>query len=281
MLFQMCKERHRQTPIKLRTIVVIVAVLLFGNFFSETHVLSAYEAKAPAHIKKPIWKSVLPYLLPETHPAKPKLDAIFSSQRALLNLKTLEKAGFRNPKPRKYTHLIVTSHPDLEGYVIKLYVDAQRYYKDTPEWKYWILRIQGAHAIEHEIQRRGLQEYFKVPKKWIYAVPGKPQPSEEYLTKNFILIEEDMDLCTSKMNHSLWKGSTTDKELLQSLYSLLEDLGLKDCAKPDNVPFSIDGKIAFIDTQTWGEWPVLYEKLTPFLSKEMKAHWKKLTKGAR
>jgi hypothetical protein len=48
----------------------------------------------------------------------------------------------------------------------------------------------------------------------------------------------------------------------------LRKLGLNDCAKPDNIPFCSDITIAFLDTQTHHQWPILYHRLTPYLSLE-------------
>ena len=88
--------------------------------FHTTDLLS-YER--PSHISQDVWKSVFPYLLPENHPAKAILDQIFSSSRAILNLKTMKKAGFIDPFPENRTHVIVCTHPDLSGYIIKTYLD--------------------------------------------------------------------------------------------------------------------------------------------------------------
>ncbi len=87
-----------------------------------------------------------------------------------------------------------------------------------------------------------------------------------------------MDLYDSDQNYEIWKSDQVTEELLTDFYTLCEELGLKDCAKPENAPFSKDGRIAFIDTQTTQAWPVRYKKLTPYLSEERQVLWKKLTR---
>lgn len=223
-----------------------------------------------------IAKLVDPYLLPEHHPVKASLDRLFSENRVILNLKNLQKAGFNKVKPRKFTKLIVTKHPDFPGYVFKLYLDAQGFHKDLPEYHYWILRIQGVEKIRQEIAVRGLEHYFKVPKKWIYALPRKPVPPKGYANKHYILVEEDMDILANEENKELWKSDYVTRDLLNELYGILKTVGLHDCAKPDNIPFARDGRIAFIDTQSHGM-EVEYKKLNPFLSKENLIYWKTLT----
>lgn len=232
----------------------------------------------PKKLEQQIWNMAAPYFLPENHPVRPALDEIFSASRATLSIKALKKAGFLNPKPRKWTHLIVTRHPQVPGYIFKIYLDSQRYFKEKPEYIHWIERIQGVLAIQNEIEKQGWQDTFKTPQKWIYPLPEEPAPPKEFVRKYFILVEEDMDLYSDQENYSLWKSEAVTFQKLDRFYHLLKKLGLHDCAKPDNAPFSRDGKIAFIDTQSAFEWPVLYKKLEPYLSEDKRDYWKRLTK---
>lgn len=218
-----------------------------------------------------------PYLLPENHPVKPLLDALFGSARATFSLESLEKAGFPKSSPRKFSKLIVTKHPAIPGYVFKIYLDAQRYHKDQPEYISWILRIQGAELVRSEIVQAGIEAFFKVPKKWIYILPKHPKPKDSYYPKFTILVEEDMQILPKKENEELWGSSYVTEGLLNQLYLLLKKVGLYDCAKPDNIPFSRDGKISFIDTETFGKSSVSYEDLCNFLSKPNKIYWENLT----
>lgn len=219
------------------------------------------------------------YLLPEDHPIKPFLDSVFTSFRATFNLSTLKKAGFKKAKPRKYTKLIVTKHRGLPGYVFKLYLDAQRYHKDLPEHHMWVLRIQGAEKIRKEIVNRGYEKWFKVPRKWIYALPKHPSPPIGYYTKRYILIEEDMEIFPNDENKTMWSSDYVTQEFLDALFVILKNVGLNDCVKPDNIPFSIDGRAAFIDTQSHGE-KVSYKNLCPYLSDSNRAYWKTITNGS-
>lgn len=250
---------------KMLTLIITLCCLTFQTY-----------SEIPQYLEKPIWKKVAPHLLPNDHLIRESLDQLFSSDRVILNLKTLEQAGFKKCKPRKFTRLLVTTHPDFPGYIFKLYVDAQKYYKQLPEYEYWLMRIHGAQLIEQEILRLGLQTHFKVPKKWIYNLPEDPAPPEEFLRKNFILVEEDMSLFSDKENAEYWKSDSVTQTYLEGLFIILKNIGLHDCVKIDNIPFSKDGKIAFVDTQTFHEWPVRYKDLTPSLSPNNQSYWKKL-----
>jgi hypothetical protein len=219
------------------------------------------------------------YLLPDNHPIKSSLDSIFSQSRACLDIKSMKKAGFANPKPRKFTRLIVTSHPLLKGYIVKLYLDAQRHYKRKTELGHWSARILGAHYIREYIDKNNLHHLFKIPHKWIYRLPDMPKPPRELNRKEYILICEDMQILDRKQNQEAWSSNAVTPELLSHLYNMLNDLGLHDCGSIDNIPFTTDGRIAFIDTETYGEWPVNYKRLSQHLSLEMKTYWTGLIKN--
>lgn len=236
--------------------------------------LSLLQAGQPS---KKIKAAVAPYLLPSDHPIKPIVDDLFTSSRVILNIKSLKAAGFNAAKPRKFTKLIVTTHPALKGYIFKLYLDAQRPHKDKPEHAFWILRVRGAEKVRCEIKRRGVEKLFKVPRKWIYALPKQKIPTG-YDQKFYILIEEDMDIFSDRKNKRLWASDFVTPTLLRHLYDILKAVGLKDCAKPSNVPFGKDGKIAFVDTQSFGSKAVPFDKLTPSLSPKNQEYWKKATR---
>ncbi len=245
--------------------------ILLSYFFCLTLTLDAHSPS------KEVRLAVQPYLMPSDHPIKWALDELFSAERVTLNQKTLIEAGFTHSTPRHFTKLIVTKHTAFPGYIFKLYLDSQRPHKNFSEDYFWVLRLEGAEKIRHEIAVRGLEHLFKLPKKWIYALPKRPLPDEGYYTKYYILVEEEMDLCSSQENKALWKSLFVTPELLDPLYLLLKKLGLRDCAKPDNIPFSKDGRIAFIDTETHGKKKVPYSRLTPYLSEDNQAYWEALT----
>lgn len=244
--------------------------LLSSDFVRSDEVNNAFSERVSNHINS--------YLLPENHPVKQQLDLLFSNSEVLINTETMRNAGFIDPKPRKWTHLIVTRHPDFPGYVFKVYTDQQEYHKGMPEHHWWIIRIMGAEKIRKYVEENDLEHFFKVPHKWIYSLPPATSQNAMFLKKHFILIEEDMEIYEDAVNENLWRSEAITKDFLFSLYCVLESQGLRDCAKPENIPFSRDGRVAFVDTQTWKEWPVSYKKLTPYLSPSMQRHWKDIIK---
>lgn len=229
----------------------------------------------PDYVSEEVWRAVTPYLIPEEHPIKKKLDAIFSKQRAIGDLKSLKRAGFQDNQPQPCSKIIVTTHKSIKGYIFKLYLDTQPYHHATPEYLCWMRRIQGAELIRREIEKQGWQFFFKVPHKWIYPLPPSPTASKEQLQKNFILVAEDMDILDNKENAIKWSSTEVTEYQLDMLYHLVSTLGLLDSCRIKNIPFSHDGKIAFVDTQSSHHWPVHYKNLTPKLHPSLRSYWQK------
>lgn len=230
-----------------------------------------------AKLPQKAWETVASHLIPEEHPLKKKLDRFFSRERVTFNKETLKNAGFSNWTPREATRLIVAKHPEFPGYIFKLFLDVQRYHHSRPEWELFSLRVIGANLIREEIAKQGWEDLFKVPKKWIYALPQYPKPPKGYLPKYFVIVEEDMELLSDDQNRTKWKSDEVTFEQLSCLYHILAKYKLVDCTKIDNVPFSIDGRIAFIDTQSFNRGRVSWKKFKGFLSSENKTSWTSLT----
>lgn len=229
------------------------------------------------YVDKKTWSRVSDFLLPDDYPIKQQLDFIFSSSRAFYDLQSMLDAGFEPASPQHHTQIIVTRHPLLTGYVIKAYLDIQSYHSGKPEHYFWIKRATGASLVKKSIERHGYQHLLKVPKKWIYLLPDHPSPPAECVRKMFILVEEDMNLYDNFTNEMFWGSTFITKELLDAVYTVVTELGLFDCAKPANCSVSKDGRLAFVDTQSYFVKPVRYDKLTPYLSPPMQQYWIELT----
>lgn len=248
-----------------------------SKYFPDTP--NTTEINPSIYVSDEVWMEVRDFLMPKNHPIKKQLDQIFSRSRALCDKESMKLAGFYPAKPQHHTKIIVTTHPELTGYVIKAYLDDQEYHSNKPEHYFWIKRSKGARLIREFITTQKYENYFKVPKKWIYLLPDEPSPPSNYLRKMFILVEEDMELVDKKTNKKLWGSECVTEELLTALFTITTELGLFDCTKPDNCPFSIDGKVAFIDTQSYHKRHVKYHKLTPYLSPPMQIYWQELIKN--
>lgn len=216
-----------------------------------------------------------PYLLPEHHPIKHKLDRLLADPEILNSEESLKKAGFDLSKSQhQANHVKVAKHRKLKHYLLKAYTNDQLVGDESFAF---VRRVTRAEIIQEAIDRLGYGAYFKVPRKWIYLLPHATFSSEQ---RQCVLVVEDMHVFDDEMNAFLWKNAQwITQEKLFALYTLLSEEGLVGSIYLDNIPFSIDGKIAFIDTEHVHVWPVPYNRLTRHLPKELCAYWKGLTTG--
>lgn len=248
----------------------------FFSWFILFLALSAPLRGTLEEISKQDWKQINAYRIPEGHPAKQKLDQICSSARVFANLDAMRAAGFANAKPQHHTRIIVTRHPDLPGYVIKAYLDDQAYHSEQPEYYYWLKRVEGSRRIQKTIDENNFGHLLKVPRKWIYQLPENPAAQEGTLAKHFILVEDDMNIVGRKKNIRMWRRCATE-ELLYALKVVMLKDRFHDCAKPANCPFSVDGRVALVDTQSFDKSHVKFFKLNKALSQPMQQFWFSIT----
>jgi hypothetical protein len=134
--------------------------------------------------------------------------------------------------------------------------------------------------MRREIAHLGQQKKFKVPQKWVYAVPYRQTVGRVRQRQDFILVVEKMPLVSDAKNAFLWREKCTKRQL-STLFTLVTKLGMSDSAKAANAAFCHNGSIAFIDTESFGLWPVEYHKLSLGLSLRLKNLWHRLIDRAK
>ncbi len=232
-----------------------------------------YNYERNPHVPPDVWARVSPYFLPSNHPIKEKLDQIFSEFRVSLNKEMMRIAGFEQPEHRQFSGAIVSQHPLLRGYYVKVYTDDR---EGVNEWHQWLIRIEGANNIQATIDKYKLNKLFKVPKKWIYPLPAEPSPPRDYLRKNFILVVENMRTLTYEDNFVKWRSRSMTQDRANALFLIMKENGLNDCIHPFNVPFCRDGKQAFVDTENHHKWPIHFEIMLDYFSPQIADHWRRL-----
>lgn len=224
-----------------------------------------------ALVSEEVWQQIHPFLLPDNHPIKKSLDQIFRQSRVLESTSMMKLAGF-DLITHTQNSMKIASHPRLKGYLIKAYLDSE----NVQEWLLWKRRIEGAQVIQKSIDQHGFGAIMKVPKKWIYPLPPKPKSKAAH-PRQFILVVEDMRLLSNKKNLAAYKKKITP-EKLDALYILFTENLLIDSVFADNVPFSKDDKIAFIDTEHFNDTtqPLRLYRFAQYLSPQMHAYWEAL-----
>lgn len=239
--------------------------------FDTAHLLKGRYVQSP-YVETIVWNYVQPFFLPENHPVKPKLDRLFS-KRVTQSSSTLKKAGFTQPDPMKFSKTIVSPNKNVPGYMFKFFCDDQ---KGISDWQRLFYRVTGAIYIQDALNRYNINHLFVVPSKWIYPLPAEPSPPANMERKNFIVVEDKLDIYTGSENNKMWKSPIINPVTLTWIVFLLQELGLSDSPYNFNMPITKDNRISFIDTEHHHKWPVPLYKLWSYLSSDMGSFWNEL-----
>lgn len=216
---------------------------------------------------------IKPYLMPSNHPAKEALDFIFTRSRPTKDLDAMIDAGFDIVSVRPYSFAVIAKHPDIPGYLEKVYLDSEKRKKNGKEgWEWLVHRCEGAENIRKLIKEKKLK-YFTVPDKWIYVLPKLARHNEKATGQPIILLATDMHLVSQEESERAWKTIIT-KAHLDELYIILSN-GFASSHVSWNIPYSKSGKFTCIDTEHPKRKPN-YVEVEHYLSNEMKAYWQKL-----
>ncbi|OJU80410.1 MAG: hypothetical protein BGO10_05810 [Chlamydia sp. 32-24] len=207
-----------------------------------------------------------PHLLPEG-PLKQILHTIFITfPNALDNNETYANAGFTIRFAQPHTFITVSSHPLLEGYLVKAYLNNETRRKENrPGWEWLVRRCEGVKNVQHLIKQKKLK-HFVAPHKWIYITPNPGK-------KSVILIVTDMQLAGHAASVDAWKNKIT-KEHLDELFCILSH-GYSSSYVVANIPYTIYGKFACIDTEH-PKRKIDYSYAGRFLNPTMRSYWHKL-----
>jgi len=222
---------------------------------------------------------IKPHLLPLEHPMKPALDAIFGTQRATLDQKSMRRAGFQILYAKETSFILVVRHSTLPGYLIKANLDSQKKMKhNIPAWKWLVQRCIGVQKIRRAIKHHQVK-HFQSPHKWLYPLPAEPSPPYQLDRQPVVLLVEDMQLVSQEENLHAWKHQVTHRHL-DELYLILTEAG-GSSYRPDNIWLSKNGKFSFIDTEYPHKTTPDYLRIRPYLSSENRSYWDNLVRKGK
>jgi hypothetical protein len=251
----------------------LILILLFSNLYaSDYSLLHEYKSR---YVDDVTWNALESCFLPNNHPVKIQLDHIFSATRASSNIKTMKAAGFKIIGKKMSDKALVARHPKIPGYIIKLYLDDHFGMNDH---YFLVNRLIGAAITRNAIQTYGYQKYFVVPHKWLYILPELPNPVPGSERKNFVVIAEELNIVDGEKNEYFFRKKM-NAYMLEALYHMISIHGLSDAVFIKNIPFTKDGKLAFLDTERFYLWDIKYKYLTPYLNSSMQEEWHRLTGG--
>jgi hypothetical protein len=164
------------------------------------------------------------------------LETLFTDPKMFSSFDRFREAGF-HLVDRAETKIMAGSHRRLRGYLVKKY-NNDRSGKD--QLRNYMHRIEGARLLRGFIAEHDFQ-HVTVPQKFLYELP--PAFPERYL-----VIAEKLDL-VSRSNTERAYGKLDREQGRELAVILYYFRGLNSTAA--NLPFTEDGKIAFIDTERW------------------------------
>lgn len=176
-------------------------------------------------------------------PASSDLKKLFRDPDMFDSADDWSDAGFEIVRASD-NKICVASHESADGYLFKKYVASGKRDDLKDQLDNYQTRIEGADRLRDLIGRERLRNVV-VPRKWLRELPSdfgsRKQPSH-------VLVVERLDVLGA--DESERRYGRIDEGTLRDLCVALHSFrGLDSTSK--NVPFTADGRIAFIDTEHW------------------------------
>ena len=133
--------------------------------------------------------------------------------------------------------IMAGTHKSVPGHMFKKYNDDKPGKKQVVNY---MRRVEGSRLLRAFIAEHGFTRVV-APAKWLYELPsGFPE--------RYLVVAERLDLVSEK--ETLQNYERISKEQVRELATILYYFrGLNSTAA--NLPFTEDGRIAFIDTERW------------------------------
>ena len=161
---------------------------------------------------------------------------LFTDPKMFSSFDRFRSAGF-DLVDHAETKIMSGSHKRAKGYLFK------KYNNDKPgkkQIKNYMRRIEGARLLRTFIAERSFQ-HVVAPHKWLYELP-------ESFPERYLIVADKLDLLSDDATRR--KYDRIREEQMKELATVLFYFrGLNSWTK--NLPFTEDGKIAFIDTERW------------------------------
>jgi hypothetical protein len=171
-----------------------------------------------------------------TLPIFGQVAELFTNRKMFDSYRRFEDEGFRMAQHAEHK-IMAGGHKSTRGYLFKKYNNDK---DGDDQIRNYMRRIEGARLLRRFIEERGFTRVV-APRKWLYELPRD-------FPERYLLVVEKLDLLatdeTARAYHRIGKDQT--RELATVLYYFR---GLNSTAA--NLPFTEDGRVAFIDTERW------------------------------
>jgi hypothetical protein len=185
-----------------------------------------------------------------------QLPSLFKDRKMFDSYSKFEDEGFRLAAHAEHKAMAGT-HKSAPGFIFK------KYNNDKPGKKQllnYMRRIEGARLLCAFIAEHGFS-HVVAPKKWLYELPSS-------FPERYLVVAEKLDLVDEASTLRAYDriGKEQTRELATILYYFR---GMNSTAQ--NLPFTEDGKIAFIDTERWANDKDLLRKVGDRLPSDRKS----------
>lgn len=178
--------------------------------------------------------------MPFDDPARLDLDALFRDENMFDSRRAWDAAGFRVVSRDNDGKIMVARHPQVAGLLFKKYVDDVDQKEQTKNYE---RRLEGSRRLRAFADSKQLARIV-VPHKWILKLPSSFSRKET----SQVLVVEQIELLDDRQTKAAYHS--LDPGLLVELCTVLHRFrGMDSIAK--NLPFTVDGRIALIDTEHW------------------------------
>lgn len=171
-----------------------------------------------------------------TLPILALMRELFSDPKMFESFSRFEKAGFSlvDHAPHK---IMTGGHKRAPGYFFKKYDNEKPGKKQLRNYMH---RVEGSRLLRTFISEHGFTRVV-APRKWLYELPAS-------FPERYLVVAEKVALVSRSDTESRYGriSSEQTRELATILYYFR---GLNSTAA--NLPYTEDGKIAFIDTERW------------------------------
>lgn len=178
--------------------------------------------------------------MPLADPSSLDLGSLFRDPDMFDSRRTWSSAGFHVIARDNNGKIMVARHALVPGLLFKKYA---RDVDEKDQTKNYERRVEGANRLRAFITSRRLTRV-TVPRKWLLELPQ----AFSRRARSYVLVVEQLDLLDDVQTKAAYHR--IDPNVLAELAVVLYHFrGMDSNAK--NLPFTVDGRIAFIDTEHW------------------------------
>jgi hypothetical protein len=176
-------------------------------------------------------------------PVLPDFRGLFQEPHMFDSARSWRSVGFSVEGEGVWSSIMVASHPSVPAWLFKKYSNVIPLKEQLENYR---RRVEGADKLRAFIADQRLTRLV-VPWKQLHALPA------EFSRKgpgDHVLVVEKQALLEASASKQMFRK--LDREDLRQLCTaLLAFRGLDSGVR--NVPFTVEGQIAFIDTERWDE----------------------------